>query len=108
MPDNGDRGLVEEAEQGRDRPTQDQAPESARRALLCVRPERIDVGVEPDAPETALVDQHQAASISELEREAVPPGLVWLRVEAAGLAALGRLAVLGHHDDAAAHAQVDP
>jgi len=107
VPDPGDFGLVEQAGLDGDRPLHDQVPEFGRHDLFGVRPERVDVGVEPDAPQPALVEQRQAAAVSELEREAAPLSLGRLRIAAEGLAGPDLLAVGGRHDDAAAHAQVD-
>ena len=93
VPHAGDPGLVEQPGLDRDRPLGDQAAELRRGDLGGVRAERVDVGVQPDAPEPALVEQHEAAAVGEPEREPVPFGLARLRVAAPGPAALGGLAV---------------
>src|SRR5260370_29880562 len=64
VPDSADFRLVEQAVLNGDRPLHDPAPELPRRYLLAVLPERVDVGVEPYAPPTALVEQHQTSSLS--------------------------------------------
>jgi hypothetical protein len=86
----------------------DQGAECGGRDLFGVRPERVDVRVQPDASQPALVEKRQAAAVGEVEREAVPLSLARLRVAAPGAAALDWLAAArGRDDDAAAHAQVD-
>ena len=107
VPHAGDPGLVEQPGLDRHRPPGDQVAELRRGDLGGVRAERVDAGVEPDAPEPALVEQDEAAAVGEAQREPVPLGLGRLRVAAEGLAAPGDLTVLGRDDDPAAHAQVD-
>jgi hypothetical protein len=107
VPDPGDLGLVEQAGLDRDRPLGDQGPELGRGDVKRVWPERVDIGVQLDAPEAALVEQGQAAAVGELEGEAVPLGLARLRVPAGRITALGHPAVPGGDHDAPAHAQVN-
>jgi hypothetical protein len=107
VPDSGDLGLVEQPGLDGDRPLHDQVPEFRGRDLLRVRPERVEVRVEPDAPQPALVEQGQAAAVSELEREPRPFRLARLGVATSRLAAREYLAVGGRDDDATPHAQVE-
>lgn len=106
VPDSGDLGLIEQAGLDRDRALGDQAAEFRGRDLLGVRPERVDAGIQPDAPQSAFVEQHEGAAVGEVEGEPVPLGLARLCVAADGAAALDRVAALGRNDDAAAHPEV--
>jgi hypothetical protein len=106
VPDPGNLGLVEQPRLDRDIALADQGTEVRCGHLGSVRPERSDVGVQPDPPEPALVEEHQRAAVGELEGEPVPLGLGRLRVPAGRAAALGGVP-RRRHDNAPAHAQVD-
>jgi putative flavoprotein involved in K+ transport len=107
VPDPGDLGLVKQAGLDRDRPLGDQGAELGPGDLSRVRAERVDVGVEQDAAEPALVEQRQAPAVGEPEREPVPCGLARLRVPARAVAAFCGPAVRRGDHDAPAHAEVD-
>jgi putative flavoprotein involved in K+ transport len=107
VPDPGDLGLVKQAGLDRDRPLGDQGAELGRSDLGRVRAERVDVGVEQDAAEPALIEQRQAPAVGELEREPVPRSLARLRVPARAVAAFCGPAVRRDDYDAPAHAEVD-
>jgi hypothetical protein len=89
VPYPGDLGLVEQPGLDRDIALADQGAEVRCAHLGGVRPERADIGVQPDPAEPALVEEHQRAAVGELEGEPVPLGLARPRVAAGRAASLG-------------------
>src|SRR5258708_36976744 len=88
----GELGRVEQTRLDGDPSLCDQRAEVRPRDLRGIRPERADVRVEPDPPESPRVDQNQAAAVREPKGEAAPPSLPPLGGVAARIPPLGHSA----------------